>query len=111
MEVVRRRIEYYETQGGYQPFREWLDAQEERVSAAVDYRLAKVRRGLLGDVKSVGNGVFELRIDFGPGYRIYFGQRWGHLVLILSAGDKSCQEKDIDRAKEYWSDYLQRSSL
>jgi putative addiction module killer protein len=82
-----------------------------RVSTAVDHRLARIRRGLLGDVKPVGSGVFELRIDFGSGYRVYFGQRWGHLVLILSGGDKSSQEKDIDRAKEYWFDYLKRNPL
>ena len=69
-------------------------------------RLNRVRLGNLGDAKAVGNGVFELRIDFGPGYRVYFGEQKGAIVVLLCGGDKSTQQKDIQVAKEYWSDFL-----
>jgi len=65
-------------------------------------------RGNLGDCKSVGDGVFELRVDYGPGYRMYFAQKGQTLVILLCGGDKRAQEKDIQRAKQYWHDYKLR---
>ncbi len=76
--------------------------------ARVLARLARVRRGNLGDCKSVGEGVSELRVDYGPGYRVYFAQKGQTLVILLCGGDKRTQEKDIQRAKQYWHDYKQR---
>lgn len=61
--------------------------------------------GNLGDHRSVGDGVFELRLDFGPGYRIYFGRIGHQVILLLTGGDKSSQTKDITKAKQYWNDY------
>ena len=68
----------------------------------------KVERGLIGDVKGVGGGVYELRVDLGPGYRIYFGQEGRTLVWLLCGGDKSTQRKDIKAAQSYWADYWRR---
>jgi putative addiction module killer protein len=62
----------------------------------------------LGDSKSVGEGVTELRVDYGPGYRVYFAREGQTLVILLCGGDKRTQEKDIQRAKQYWNDYKQR---
>jgi putative addiction module killer protein len=61
--------------------------------------------GNLGDCQSVGNGVFELRIDYGPGFRIYLGQIGRTIVILICGGDKSTQDRDIGQAKEYWADY------
>jgi putative addiction module killer protein len=77
---------------------------------AVDDGGDRLQTGLLGDWDSVGEGVYELRIDFGPGYRVYFGQEGKLLILLLCGGDKSTQTKDIKRAHAYWKDYQTRSS-
>jgi putative addiction module killer protein len=66
----------------------------------------RIESGNLGDYKSVGDGVMELRFDFGPGYRTYFGMEGKTLVLLLIGGDKGTQRKDIKRAQELWSEYL-----
>ena len=68
-------------------------------------RLERIKLGNLGDFRSVGEGVCELRIDYGPGYRIYFGQIGNIIVIILLGGDKSTQNRDIRKAIEYWRDY------
>ena len=73
--------------------------------ALIRKRLNRVRMGNLGDCRSVGDGVKELRIAFGPGYRVYFGEDGETIVVLLCGGDKSSQEADIRRAKEYWIDY------
>ena len=64
----------------------------------------------MGDYRSVGEGVYELRIDYGPGYRVYFGQVGTTIVLLLCGGDKSTQAADIRKAKEYWTDYEKREN-
>ncbi len=68
-------------------------------------RLDRAARGNFGDRKSVGGGVLELRFDFGPGYRVYFGEDGASVILLLIGGDKSTQTKDIETAKRYWNDY------
>lgn len=71
-------------------------------------RLDRVRLGNLGQYRSAGEGVFELKIDFGPGYRVYFGQEGNTVVILLCGGDKKTQDKDIKSAREYWADYRRR---
>lgn len=71
----------------------------------IQARLARVRLGNLGDCASVGEGVLELKINFGPGYRVYFGQDGVEVIILLCAGDKSTQNSDIKKAKTYWSEY------
>ena len=71
-------------------------------------RLERLEKGNKGDVRSVVNGVSELRIDYGPGYRVYFGQFGAKIVLLLCGGDKITQAQDIKKAQEYWSDYRRR---
>ena len=66
--------------------------------------------GNLGDVKPVGEGVMELRIHYGPGYRVYFSQAGSRIVLLLCGGDKKTQDRDILRAKQYWADFQSRQN-
>ncbi|NJO39317.1 MAG: type II toxin-antitoxin system RelE/ParE family toxin [Cyanobacteria bacterium CRU_2_1] len=109
MKVQPKEIQLYLTSDGRVPFIEWLDTLKNiKAQTVINKRLDRVRLGNLGDFKSVGAGVFELRIDFGPGYRVYFGQVGSTLVLLLCGGDKSSQDRDILKAREYWQDYEKR---
>jgi len=70
------------------------------VRARIDVRIKRILLGNLGDVKTIGEGVFEIRIDFGPGYRVYFARKQNVLVILLAGGNKSTQVKDIQKAKD-----------
>ncbi len=81
-------------------FREWLEnLVDRRVIEHIAQRIVRLQAGLLGDVKPVGAGISELRIDYGPGYRLYFVQRGDVLIVLLCGGDKRTQRRDIARAK------------
>jgi putative addiction module killer protein len=106
MEVRSRELRVYETSTGACPFEDWLEAlRNARDRARIRVRLDRAEQGNLGDSKAVGAGVRELRIDFGPGYRIYFAEDGPVILLLLIGGDKSTQTKDIRKAKEYWQEY------
>lgn len=99
----------YADADGYKPFAEWWEGLRDSVGKARIYkRLAKLRAGLLGDWKAVGGGIVELREDHGPGYRIYIGRHGDKLIVLLAGGEKRSQQKDIENAKRYWSDWQAR---
>ena len=105
-----KTIALYETEDGKRPFKHWLDSLRDKVTIArINARLGRIELGNFGDAKPVGNGVMELRLVFGSGYRIYYGLDDDKLVVLLMGGDKSTQEKDIKTAHNYWSDYLKRT--
>ena len=81
--------------------------KDRKAAAIIDARLTRVRMGNLGNSKSVGQGVKELKVDFGPGYRVYFGEDSGKVVVLLIGGDKKTQPADIKLAQQYWADYLE----
>ena len=111
-ETTKRQLVYYQDESGKRPFRIWLHSlKDSRTQKRVQARLARVQAGNLGDYKSLKDGVFELRLDFGPGFRIYFGQHGETVVILLCAGDKSDQSRDIENAKEYWKDYKSDARL
>jgi putative addiction module killer protein len=111
MEVQPREIQLYLDDDGVSPFDRWLDNLRDSVGKArIRLRLKRVKLGNLGDYKSVGDGVYEFRVDVGPGYRVYFGQVGSTVVLLLCAGDKGSQDRDILKAKEYWEEYEKRQS-
>lgn len=106
MEVSEKQVESYVRSDGTCPFNDWIDAlRDRRARAIIRTRIGRVRLGNLGNCELVGNGVMELKIDYGPGYRVYFGQVGTKLVILLCGGDKSSQAKDIKNAIEYWADY------
>lgn len=109
MQTFPYEIDYYVTGDGRKPFKEWLEGLRDiQGRARVRVRLDRVRLGNLGDSRSVGEGVHELRINYGPGYRVYFGLEGNRLVLLLLGGDKSSQVKDIARARVFWKDHQGR---
>ena len=106
MEVRPRELRIYETPLGSCPFEDWLERlRDARGRARIQVRLDRIEQGNLGDCKPVGDGVSELRIDFGPGYRVYLAEDGPVVVLLLMGGDKSSQSKDIKTAKKYWKEY------
>jgi len=100
-------VEYLDADGR-SPFGAWFDALEATAAARVTVALARAGEGNLSNAKSVGAGVSELRIDFGPGYRIYFGRDGGGLIILLAGGTKKRQQRDIEAAQERWNEYRQR---
>lgn len=106
MEVSEKEVRTYLRPDGTCPFNDWLESLRDRQTRArIRARINRVRLGNFGDCKSVGKGVSELRIDYGPGYRVYFGIAGTKLVILLCGGDKSSQSGDIRKAIEYWEDY------
>ena len=104
-------LRYYQTSAFEQPFVEWLRGLNDRQARTrIEARLARVAVGNLGDVEPVGEGVMELRIDWGPGYRVYFGRIGQVVVLLLCGGDKRTQQRDIKHAKAYFEDFKARSA-
>ena len=103
-------LRYYVAANGKRPFAEWLFSLSDRTAAArMQIRLERLRLGNFGDVRSLGRGLSELRIDVGPGYRVYFAIEGKSLVLLLCGGDKATQQRDIRRAREYLADYRRRT--
>jgi putative addiction module killer protein len=99
-------VREYIARDGKAPFSHWLDAlKDAKTRARIRTRLNRIRLGNFGDCKALGDGVFELRLAFGPGYRVYFGRDGEQVVLLLGGGDKSSQARDMEKAKAAWNDY------
>lgn len=100
------KVQYYITADGKKPFTKWLDRLKDKTAhAAILKRIARIQLNLFGDAKSLGGGVYEIRVDVGAGYRVYYSRSGNELVLLLCGGDKGSQDADIEKAKEYWKDY------
>ncbi len=111
MEGQPRAVVLYITQDNKCPFELWLDSLRDRQARArIKKRLDRLELGNLGDFKLLGDGVTELKVDYGPGYRIYFSQSGASIILLLCGGDKSSQDQDILRAKQYWKDFQNRQN-
>ena len=103
-------VRVYARSDGSEPFTRWLRGLSDGSSRnRIRQRIARVRLGNFGDLRAVGEGVHELRIQFGPGYRAYFGREGDAAVILLCGGDKSTQARDIERAHDNWRDYRSRS--
>lgn len=110
MQVIE--VLHYRRPEGRVPFQDWILAlKDSDIRARINARIDRLMLGNFGDCKPVGASVFELRLHFGPGYRIYFGVEKRSLVILLMGGDKWSQERDILKAQGYWQDYLRRREL
>ena len=98
-------IRYYVASEGHQPFAEWFADLDPVARAKVARAIARMEQGNLSNVKSVGAGVLEYKIDFGPGYRVYFRRDGEALVILLTGGTKKRQQRDVEAAIAFWQDY------
>lgn len=111
MMIDAKPVYIYQTAQKKVPFKDWLsELKDKKAKATITIRINRLALGNAGDWKSVGDDVFEMRIPVGPGYRLYYAFDGEELVLLLWAGDKSTQQKDINKAKMYWSDYRSRAN-
>lgn len=101
-------VREYQDRSGRSPFREWFDGLNAEAARKVTTALYRVGLGNFSNVKGVGSGVYECRIDFGPGYRVYFGKDGAHCVILLAGGTKQRQQNDISVALTRWEDYKRR---
>jgi putative addiction module killer protein len=104
-------LEYLDNRG-HSPYGQWFNTLNARAAAKVTAAIDRIGRGLMTNIESVGGGVYERKINFGPGYRIYFsseiGGRVATIVILLNGGTKKSQSKDIVLARQYWKDYKHR---
>lgn len=99
----------YQREDGREPYTEWIRGlRDEMAKARIAARLRQIESGNMGDAKPVGEGVTELRIHLGAGYRVYCEQHGQYLVILLCGGDKASQPKDIAKAKALWAEWKQR---
>jgi putative addiction module killer protein len=102
-------LEIYKKENGQEPFTEWIESVKDSVlKARIKSRIRRVEIGNYGNCKAIGSGLFELKLDFGPGYRVYFGKKNNVIVLLLCGGDKKSQKRDIKVAIEYWGEQNNR---
>ena len=102
-------LEYLDARGR-SPYARWFERLNAPAAAKVATSLYRLAQGNFSNVKGVGSGVFEQRVDFGPGYRIYFGKDGDTVVILLGGGTKQRQQQDISAAKRAWDDYRHRKS-
>ncbi len=105
MEIIERDVTVLTLDDGKCPFAEWfLSLKDLRTRLRISARITRLQSGNLGDVRSVGESVSELKMDFGPGYRIYFAVSGQTVIVLLAGGDKSTQNKDIQAAQRLWKE-------
>ena len=106
---MHKEARTYRAPDGSAPFEDWVDQLKDTVGRIkIRVRLRRVMQGNLGDYRPIGSGIIELRIDFGPGYRLYAGLHGPEVIVILCGGDKKSQKQDIAAAHGYWDDYKRR---
>jgi putative addiction module killer protein len=102
------KILVYADHHGHAPFESWFEKLDARAQAKVTVALDRLKRGNVSNVTGVGESVFELKLDWGPGYRLYFGRDGDRIVILLLGGTKKRQSRDIATAKSFWLDYKSR---
>ena len=108
--MTPKEVRIYRTKDGVSPFHKWFASlRDQRRKDTIDTRLGRLQKGLFGDFKNIGPGVYELRIHYGAGIRVYFGLETSTIIILLCGGDKGSQTKDIFKAIGYWMDYKRRT--
>jgi putative addiction module killer protein len=109
--VETKQVDIYLNTDGKSPYLAWINGLADlKGRAKVRERIARLRLGNMGDCEPVGEGVSELRIHYGPEYRVYFGQDGNRIVVLILGGSKKSQKKDIRAAKSLWKDYKEREN-
>lgn len=109
--MAPKTIIVYKTQDDNEPFAEWLFSLRDKIRRhRIEVRIDRIRQGNYGDHKRF-QGIIELRLDFGKGYRLYCGEDGNTLIVLLVGGDKSSQDKDVKKALEYWRDYHEQKEI
>ena len=107
-----KKVLVYADEAGNEPFTDWLNGLKDSMGRKrILIRITRLEQGNYGDCEPVGEGVSELRMFFGSGYRVYFGEDAENIIVLLCGGDKSSQKKDIKQAKAYWQEYLNHEKL
>ncbi|MBN8828873.1 MAG: type II toxin-antitoxin system RelE/ParE family toxin [Sphingobacteriia bacterium] len=104
-----KELLYYITEKGNSPFIEWLESLDNVTQARIDSRIHRLKLGNYGEFKRLQKSILELKLDFGPGYRVYFAEITKNVLLLLG-GDKSTQNKDIKKAEKYYKDFMERQN-
>lgn len=105
-QVQPKTVVAYADENGTEPYAEWLASlKDEKTKERIRVRVRRLEDGLYGDCEPIGEGLSELRLFFGAGYRVYFGEEDGNIVILLCGGDKSSQKRDIKTAKAYWQEH------
>ena len=103
------KLDYYIAPNGGIPYLKWFKAlSDDKAQRIIDARLTRIRSGNFGACEPVGARIFELKIYYGPGYRVYFGKAANKIILLLLGGDKSTQAKDIQIAGRYWENHKEQ---
>ena len=110
MRNMKNTINEYIDDSGKSHYADWLkNLRDAKAKAKIMMQIDKMELGLFGDVEPIGEGLSELRLHYGPGYRVYYGKEGQQVFLLLCGGDKSTQSKDIKKAKEYWKSHKRRN--
>lgn len=104
---LNKKVVFFETANGKKPFHEWFNSLKDRKTRErIGTRLLRLEAGNLGDHRSVGEGIHEMRLHFGPGYRIYFAEHGNCIIVVLAGGTKKTQQDDIKKAQRYFSEFI-----
>ena len=104
-------IKAYKSEQGNVPYKKWIfSIKDKAVSTNITRRIQRIQWGNPGNFKAFSGGICELKLNFGPGYRIYYGMDGKTMIILLHGGDKSTQRKDIEKAKTYWQDYKENKN-
>lgn len=109
MQIRPESVLNYVTPTGRDPYRQWYRGiKDEKTRAIITTRIERLQLGNPGDSRRLNKDLYELRIDYGPGYRVYFGFLYNKIIILLCGGTKRTQQRDIAKAQNFWNEFLER---